>query len=154
MSDVFNRPTVFIGAVATPHAKRGSKRHLASKEVDSAGSRDTGIELTSSAVSTPARTITTPVMRHQTRTVKRAKVLQQAPQANASSPVHVPPQWQTISHYLRSYFLTRPVCVLTQSGRFSGTLHEVTTEDIALASVDGDLHRLPFSAILSVGHLA
>lgn len=76
-----------------------------------------------------------------------------SPGSGASVPV-VSAQWQTISTYLRHYFLGRPVCVLTQSGRVTGQLLDVTASDIALANSDGQTKRLAFSAILSVGHLA
>ena len=189
MSDILNKPTMFIKGVATEPSRAQSPHSPAPGGAERSPQRPApgGVERSSSGLPaksapapdaklgsdsapplgnrTPSLTATT--ARRQPRSVRRAQVLQtiasgpatvapiivQSPATSGSVPV-VSTQWQTISHYLRRYFLGRPVCVLTQSGRVTGQLLEVTTSDIALANSDGQTKRLAFSAILSVGHLA
>lgn len=164
MTEVFNKPTVLSGSVTAIRSKRNNKtaavNEMSVSTLQSEAKENAPVRRQPSEISDQRANLShfatlsqTPDRRHVPRAVKRAKVLQRMEFVTATKEPVIAPQWLTISHYLRTYFLTRPVCVLTHSGRISGRLQEVTAEDIALEVADGPPRRLPFSAILSVGHL-
>ncbi|MCY0875416.1 MAG: hypothetical protein OWT28_03985 [Firmicutes bacterium] len=153
MSDLFNRPTVFTSAIVANKKRNGRLRTEGAgtesgRPLQEAAQGETALHKTSSDGDQTNRS-PLPAARHQTRTIQRARVLAKTQAGGPSIPI----QWETIAGYLRNHFLAKPVCVLTHSGRFSGTLAEVNRDAIVLATSQEERCELQFSHILSVGHL-